>query len=237
MPEEGAIDRIERKLPHYDRGKPRIRAALTPAAEEIDRLEQTFVALRDAWYVSTAKGEALDNIAARWGLTRYRDENDERLRDRVRREIKTCLQNATVEDLKEVLQWWLGWDAKAVRIYVNYSPTLDQEKDAFFEVQVPISWLARPQEINFRFSADPDDSTFNSEYGFNRGTWRLPVEPFLEYPVNADELLDRVAAAGVKFLFGVYGGFRFSLDPDDSTFESDFGFNAGKFVGIVSKGR
>ena len=235
MSEEKAWERIERRLPHYDRGKPKIRAFLTPAARAIDELDELFAKLRDIWFIETAQGQALDHLAQRWGLERYRDESDERLRARLRREIRSCLSHGTVEDLKALLELWLGWDAKAIRIYTGYSPTQKQTYPAYVEVQVPISWLGKPEIINFRFSEDPDESTFNSAYGFNRGTFRLPVEPFLEYPVDAAAILERLTPAGVRFEFAPYGGFRFSMVANESTYDSDYGFNKGKLVGVLAR--
>ncbi|MEM4958461.1 MAG: hypothetical protein QXX12_01125 [Nanopusillaceae archaeon] len=232
---ERAEDRVQRKLPHYDRGKPRIAAFLRPGCEAVDELDRTFAALRDAFYLSTATGPALDNLAARWGLTRYADENDDRLRDRVRREIAYCLQSATIEDLKRCLEWGLGWDARAIRIKSNFSPATKEEFEAFFEVLIPFSWLGKPEGVYFRFAEDPEESTYNSDNGFNRAGFRPPTSPFLEYPVQAEELLERLAAVGVRFRFGVYGGFRFSDDPKTPTFDSDYGFDRGKLVGILAR--
>ena len=233
--DERAIDRIERKLPHYDRGKRRVRAFLTPGAEAIDELRDTFTRLRDIWYIRTAGGQALDNIAARWGLTRYADENDERLRWRIRRECHSALQSGTTDDIKRLLSEWLGWDPQAVRVYSNWSPTEEQEFPAFVEISIPISWLRPPETQDFRFSEHDEEPVYGSARGFDMAPFRLPIEPFLEYPVPAEDLVDKWGPSGVRFVFSVYGGFRFSIDPEASTYDSDYGFDAGKLVGILGR--
>lgn len=230
----GAEDRLQERLPHYDRGKPGIRALLRPGAQEIDAIDDAIEALRQALYLSTATGDALDAFAARWGLSRNPGELDEQLRKRIRVEILMCLQSATIDELKAALGEYMGWNPNAILISSNWSPTLKDEFPAFFEIRVPMSWLRAEQEQHFKFSDDPENSTYQSNLGFDFGPLKWPIQgKWLDYPLTAGELLDRLAAVGVKFLVGTYGGFRFSLNPTESTFDSETGFDKGGLTGIV----
>ena len=226
---------VQSVLPHYDRGKKNIRGFLQPGVEEIRELIQVIQAVADCLFLSTATGKALDMIGERWGVVRREGESDEAYRKRIRFEIKICLSSGTTDDIRSLVCEYFGWPGSSIRINRNWS-SITGKRDAFYEIQVPTGWLVQPEQPKwFKFSDDPTVSTYESEHGFNKGKFKYPswIPAVWKFPYNLDAFLDRITASGVEWLISLYGGFRFSLNPLESTYDSDRGFDRGKLVGAV----
>lgn len=227
---------IQRSLFHYDRGKPKIRAFLEPAAAEFERLGAALIALYDQLFLETASGPALDAIGARWGLRRAEGQPDQEFRKRIRLEIQICLSSGTTDQIKDIVCRWFSWPPGIVEINRNYSKLLNLWRDAFYEIRIPISLLIDPNEPNwFRFAQTEEEPVLQSPYGFDMGRFKYPLDRWNWRLVEElDALLDRITAAGVEWLIAGFMGFRFSLDPLAPTENSDRGFDRGKLVGGIT---
>ncbi|MCS7240982.1 MAG: hypothetical protein NZ651_07050, partial [Candidatus Bipolaricaulota bacterium] len=225
---------IQDGLLHYDRGKEAIRAFLSPAAQELERLAAALVATWDQLFLETAEGAALDAIGARWGLRRGEGQTDREFRERIRLEIYICLSSGTTDQIKDIVCRWFNLRPGIVEINRNFSVLYNIHRDAFYEIRLPVDVLFDPKAPKwFRF-AQKEEPVLKSEHGFDRGRFKHPVDMWnWRFVYELDKLLDRITAAGVEWLIAAYNGFRFSLDPLVPTEDSDRGFNRGKLVGGV----
>ena len=234
----GALDRLltADSLGHYYNTERSggVAKLFYPYAQAADRREAIREAIHEQHYLETAAGYSLDLIGRAIGLGRLEDEIDTAYRRRLRLEIMILTSSGTLEQVREILAEALGIDSANIWVYYNESPSqVLSDLPYFVEISIVHSALLLDEDQPwFKFSDDPENRAEASEQGFNTGQWLGRSTTTAEWVAEVHALLERVLATGVQYVIAGRGGFRFSIESDARTDDSDRGFDRGPWRGV-----
>jgi len=189
---------------------------LTMTSVDLDNLKNEINAIQDTRIIDKAYGQNLDRIGE--NIKQERGPlNDKIYRILLKARTKINLSSGTINEIIEIL---------ATIFDINN----DQVK------------IEEPHWGTFHFSRKYDEPEYDSEYGFGKGTLatdRKDVARLMIYippeAINSIgfsrqwflELIEKIAAGGVKVDLGWKGTFKFSDTYDQPEYDTDKGFGNG----------
>jgi len=183
-------------------------------------------------YLETATARSLDLLGAGIALGRLAGESDEAYRKRLRLEIKILCSQSTLEEIRAILSEGLGIPPDAILIYNNASPSQGLTDLPYFcEISLNHGALLLNEASRlFKFSDDYDAPAYESPRGFNVGKWRRTRNITREQMIlEIVALIERILGTGVQYLIAAHGGFKFSDVYDTPAYESNRGFDRGRW--------
>jgi len=208
-----------------------------PYARAAERRETILDAIHEQHFLDTAVGYSLDLLGAGIGVGRLEDENDEAYRKRLWLEYMILTSSGTLEQVRAILAEALSIDPANIWAYYNESPSqvLD-DLPYFVEISIGHSALLLDEERPwFKFSDNAEVRTAASEQGFDTGQWLGRATTKAEWLAEVHALLERILATGVQYVIAGRGGFRFSLEAETRTPDSDRGFDRGPWRGVYEE--
>ncbi|MBM7623637.1 DUF2612 domain-containing protein [Sporohalobacter salinus] len=184
--------------------------------DELDDIKNEINSIQDTRVIDKTYGKHLDRIGENVGQPRgHLDDDIYRILLKAR--MKINLSSGTINEIIEILSSIFQSNADEIKV-------------------------EEPHWGTFRFSNDYDKPKYNSNFGFDGGTWRTKLQDcariLIYMPVDAlnsigfsrqwfIELLDEIVACGVDIQLGWKGTFKFSDTYDNPEYDQDTGFGKG----------
>ncbi len=206
-----------------------------PYAQAIDHASVLAADIETARYLASATARSLDLIGMGLGVGREQGETDEIYRKRLLLEIMIFNSGGRLEEIRTILVEALGVAADAILIYNNEAPSQGLTDLPFFcEISLNHGCMLLSGETRlFKFSDDPTTSTFGSKRGFDNGKWRENNQTQVQMLAETNALIERILGTGVQYQIAAHGGFKFSDQATVSTFNSDRGFDNGRWRRVM----
>lgn len=204
-------------------------------AQAIDCQSVISQAIRHNRYLATAEGRSLDLIGTGLGVGREQEETDELYRKRLRLEIMVLTSEGTLEEIRTILAEALGVASDTILIYNNEAPSQGLTDLPFFcEISLNHGCMLLDEASRlFKFSDDPVTSTYESKRGFDNGKWRESNKTQVQMLAATNAWIERILGTGVQYQIAAHGGFKFSDKATVSTFDSDRGFDNGRWRRVM----